>query len=585
MEAELEKIVQEIEDEKALNRVSAVEVFENLLNQPALITLSSVQNTNTESSTRFYTFNNNLPRPVLKADTIQLVNANIPQCVANIPDTACVFWYYRLSKYSGNVPNTQNLFYVRLLPSTYKKEFMGSADLYGFNQTFNTYDDLNAQLALACVNDVGYNNRNNSLYYPDLKGFQFNFLPNEISLTYNALINKFQFTGTNAFTQPAFQNWISTQTYAKDEMIYVYITGVGEFAYKSLQNGNIGNNPTSSPLFWVQSNVEVVAQWDSATFYEFGRYARYNNLLFRCIVASTGHAPTDTDYWMNVPIQIGSGSNGDQYYRYLPTGYNDPNVKALQGNHYTTWNEYALFEIGAKVLYNDKYYAALEQSVGKVPTNTTYWATTSVVPLIDGLYQASLTCDIYSNYGSFPVGIGGQPFNKNPKRLLNSILGFTWNGTFFPTDLAVIQFESNTTTATTQQSLIYNQCRPVPFYFSSLLGTTLGILNPALKTQVYTADGYCNLVYSSIVYIYTNIVAGSTLNTQTNTSLLAMGTMNCGNLGVSFFNPIVNNPLHISGVDLYNISIELRDEFGDPYNITNNGVVSVVLKVGYKNNE
>jgi len=61
--------------------------------------------------------------------------------------------------------------------------------------------------------------------------------------------------------------------------------------------------------------------------------------------------------------------------------------------------------------------------------------------------------------------------------------------------------------------------------------------------------------------------------------------MNCGNLGVSFFNPIINNPLYISEVDLYNISIELRDEFNDPYYITNNGVVSIALKVGYKNGE
>jgi len=38
----------------------------------------------------------NLPRPILKVEGIQLLNANIPECTQNIPDTACVFWYYRL---------------------------------------------------------------------------------------------------------------------------------------------------------------------------------------------------------------------------------------------------------------------------------------------------------------------------------------------------------------------------------------------------------------------------------------------------------------------------------------------------------
>ena len=579
MEQELEAIVEEIEAEKALGRVSGVDVFENILNQPALVSLSSIQNTNLTSSVRFNQFENNFPRPILKANSIQLVNANIPQCVANIPDTALTFWYYRLSEYSGKVPNTENLFFVRLLPSTYKKEVMETPDAYGFNQTFNTYDDLNTQLALACATDVGYMNQSNPVFDNALANYKFKFLPNEISLIYNPLINKFQFAGTNAFIQPAFQQWSFTVTYAKDETVYWFAPDGSPnlIAYKSLQNGNIGKI-TGDTEWWIRSNVEVVALWDAGTTYYTGRYVQYNNLLYKCKIFSVGDQPDiSPTYWENVPsIQTP--------YRYLPTGYNDPNVKAMQGNHQTTWNEYALFETGTKVLYNDRYYTALEQSKGITPTNTTYWDGTTVEPLIDGLYGCSLICDIYSNYGTFPVGMSGQPFNKNPKRLLNSILGFTWNGSFNPIDLNII--ENNTSIiANTQATLLYNQCRPIPYYFVQELGSSLTTSNPALKTQIYTADGYCNLVYSSIIYIYTNISAGSTLNTATSTGLLAVGTMNCGNLGVSFFNPIINNPLYISEVDLYNISIELRDEFNDPYYITNNGVVSIALKVGYKNGE
>jgi hypothetical protein len=581
MEQELEAIVQEIEEEKALGRISGIEVFENMLNQPALVSLSSIENTNITSSVRFNQFENNLPRPILKANTIQLVNANIPQCVANIPDTALVFWFYRLSEYSGIVPNTENLFYVRLLPSTYKKEVMETPDMYGFNQTFTGYDDLNTQLRLACANDVGY--YNTAKYSDTIGNYNFKFLPKEISLTYNASINKFQFTGTNAFTQPAFQQWSSSQTYAKDEVVYSVLGSI-EVAYKSLQDGNTGK-VVSDTNWWVRSYVEVVSQWDIGTAYTIGRYVRFNNLLYKCVASSIGNEPDiSPTYWANIPIQIGSNSNGTRYYRYLPTGYNDANVKALQGYHLTTWNKYALFETGTKIIYNGVLYSALEQTRGIEPPNSVYWGSTSVSPKIDGLFQASQICDIYSNYGTFPVGMAGQPFNKNPKRLFNSILGFTWNGSFNANDLNIIENDTSRT-ATTQTALLYNQCRPIPFYFTDGLGSTLTTLNPATKTQIYTADGYCNLVYSSIVYIYTNISAGSTLNTATSTGLLAVGTMNCGNLGISYFNPIINNPLYITEVDLYNISIELRDEFGDPYYITNNGVVSIALKLTYKNGE
>jgi hypothetical protein len=77
-------------------------------------------------------------------------------------------------------------------------------------------------------------------------------------------------------------------------------------------------------------------------------------------------------------------------------------------------------------------------------------------------------------------------------------------------------------------------------------------------------------------------VGGSTLDTQDNTNLIAQGTMNCGNLGVSFFAPYVETPLLIGGEDIYTLSFTLKDECNDDYVLTNNAVVSMVLKVTYK---
>jgi hypothetical protein len=181
----------------------------------------------------------------------------------------------------------------------------------------------------------------------------------------------------------------------------------------------------------------------------------------------------------------------------------------------------------------------------------------------------------------FPEGIPGQPFNIHPRRLLNSILGFTWNGMMTPSVLQNIAQDGFLNYIPTTTTALYNRLRPVPLYTTPRALAALGA-EQSTVTQTYTADGYCNLVYSSIVSIYTSIVGGSTLDTQQNTNLLAMGTMNCGNLGISFFAPFINNPLLVNGSDIFTIVIELQDEFGEPYLLTNNAVASFVLKVTYK---
>jgi hypothetical protein len=99
--------------------------------------------------------------------------------------------------------------------------------------------------------------------------------------------------------------------------------------------------------------------------------------------------------------------------------------------------------------------------------------------------------------------------------------------------------------------------------------------------KVDTADAYACLVYSSIVYIYTSIAGASSLDTARNTNLLAITPMNAGNLGVAFSNQFIDNPLNKVAGDIYNIYLELRDEFGEPYLLSNNAVASFMLKVRY----
>jgi hypothetical protein len=182
----------------------------------------------------------------------------------------------------------------------------------------------------------------------------------------------------------------------------------------------------------------------------------------------------------------------------------------------------------------------------------------------------------------FPAGIGGQPYVTAPKRLFNSILGFTWNGVFEPDQLQEIITEVNRRVAS-----LYNRVRPVPDYDLILDGGVMlgSVAQPvALSTYTYTADGYANLVYSSIINIYTNIVSAATLDTMRDTNLIATTSMNCGNLGIAFHANYIDTPLiRVAGGDIDTLLIELRDEFGDPFYLTNNAVMTATFKINYRN--
>ena len=100
-------------------------------------------------------------------------------------------------------PAAKYLHMVRLLPSYYKAELFESAyrqdtdqppaSTYGWNKTFNDYEDLAAELAKSCLSDPAYD-------AAEFTGDSFPiFIPDDISLTFNATLNKFIFTGKNSY--------------------------------------------------------------------------------------------------------------------------------------------------------------------------------------------------------------------------------------------------------------------------------------------------------------------------------------------------------------------------------------------------
>lgn len=101
-------------------------------------------------------------------------------------------------------PSYKYINMIRLLPSYYKTELFNSsqgqntnlppASTYGFNRTFTDYQDLAAELAKSCANDPAYDLAENG-------GDPFPiFEPGDISITYNQTLNKFIFTGNNAYS-------------------------------------------------------------------------------------------------------------------------------------------------------------------------------------------------------------------------------------------------------------------------------------------------------------------------------------------------------------------------------------------------
>ena len=868
-EDELAKIVKQVEEEATMTALKLP--ARRHFNQPNLLSVSSLNatgdpaNASPYSQTGYYKFNVNLPLPILDVESLQLLNANIPQASQNISDTACVFWYYRMSAYSGVIPNPNNLFMVRLLPSYYKQEFISSASTYGFNRTFKKYSDLATELAKSCANDLAWNNQlfafaldSEPTNQPSLENIPFR--PNDISLTYNSGINKFQMTGNP--TDPVFVYWDSGTTYGLNDIV-AYTPDSGLFvpfpivAYQSLVSDNTNHIPPDSVTYWKPLySTECIAEWDSTTVYPAGRYVSYNNELYRSLSTSiyatpngiipawvsgntyyfgelvlysgtvytatatssgttppssgpfyptiyqsytpyvtgfvcdyggayyvalqnsTGKTPsTSPDYWRSagesgwfwINATLPSIETNAPVYNYLSTGYDDPNVAVAQGTGRQVWNPYNLYEQSQIVSYNGVSYTNDYQSQNEVPFNianatitsgvmtltaTTFqaannfsvgqlinvdtnrnvargtfriiacdsgsftiankiittsssitgtasyptfqivgawsnstvynrfdivsyavlgvtkyysarngsydiapddstpylpgvtrgqiywndlgtilyqtndvvfytnqyyrafqsvtdlnqypapansswnrqtWSSTGNYPPICNLSEISQTWDmltlspLFANelIYQFPYAVPPQPFVVSPKRLLNTVLGFTWNGQFAPTTFQLInQFTApNIPRITTENAQLFNRVRPVPVYlvgdsvFPLLLGTTPN------TTTTYTADGYCNLVFSSVIYIYSTIVLASSVDTQRTSNLLAVMPFNCGNLGVSFGANFIENPLTKVHGDLYTVGIELYNEYAEPYYLTNNAVASFIFKMTYKSAE
>ena len=470
----LKELLSELEKEITLKK----QEYNSYINQPQLITVSSDTtdqksfNINNDS---YFTFTCSLDRPAIAVKSLQLLSANIPQAKGtSFSDTELIFPYYRV-KWQVNAagyviypetPSISTLYYVRLLPSYYPSNIIPNAQNYGFNRTFNNYQELSDELAKSCSADLLYTNVGNS-----------SFIPNDVLISYNENENKFQMTGNNTTTQ-----W-------------------------------------TIPVF------------SAAVTYELNDLVSYNGNIYICLITPTllvTPGGIDNNFWSLV--------DGDRGYVYFVAGFQDPNVLLLQQQINNTING----------------------------QNRDF---------IYGQYELT---DI--------VGIPPQPYA--PGKTLAKRMGFTWNGMYAWDNGNPFDPLYYNATTTGSGALLWNRLRPIPNYsvlppeFGGGLSIAIPNNNPFTSTT-YIAEAFCNLVYSSILNIYSDITTASSIDTQSKRNILAMVPINCGQLGITFVNNFIENALTKINSDVYQIRIELRDEIGEPYYISNNGIVSLTLKLTY----
>lgn len=473
-----EQAIQNILNDLEYQPLQKSRTFQAYLNQPELISLSStnaeIQSApiNPQTNNSYYNFTVNLPRPAINAKSLQLLKAIIPQAQCSIPDYSLVFPYYYLrtvpidengTLFFIDTPQYYNLLFIRLLPSYYKPELINLSttenfDKFGWNRTFNDYEELLTEINKACVNDPIYD------YGDGAEPSYFHYIPENVSFIFDTTLNKFVFRGLKI------------------------------------------------------STPNVYNLWDFDLIYNVNDIVLYDGIVYICLQYNSETLPSaNPAYWKNISQYF---TEFPHFKAYFVAGYQDPNVKTL-------------------------------------------------------LKDIQIDSTDYDAY--LATSIPGNIYVEN--QTLARRLGFTWNGVGMITD-TINEYVKNGLTYGGTGALFYNRIRPFPNYD---YGTMLGLrFNPATgSSDTYTADGYCNLVYSSIISIYTIIVGTSSVDTQRNANLLAMLEMNCGNLGVAMASSFIDTKLTKIQSDIYSIYIELRDENGQPYYLTNNATTTVLLKLTY----
>lgn len=160
--------------------------------------------------------------------------------------------------------------------------------------------------------------------------------------------------------------------------------------------------------------------------------------------------------------------------------------------------------------------------------------------------------------GKVPMKINSEGYT------LNRRLGFTFNGQNVDNILSLQQFQALSTRLLPQ-------------------GDTGGVAyTPNNCNPNYVAENFCDLVNTGNIFLYADIVGGSTQDTNTSDRLLAVIPSNASSLGVVFGESKLPCELKKTSENIYNITFTMRDDKGSPFTIPTNAYVNLELKINYK---
>jgi len=104
---------------------------------------------------------------------------------------------------------------------------------------------------------------------------------------------------------------------------------------------------------------------------------------------------------------------------------------------------------------------------------------------------------------------------------------------------------------------------------------------PELGGTFMPGDSYPNLVYTSCVYLYTNILNGSSSTSNNRQNLLAVIPVNSAPLGITNYISGMRTKQTTISQTIQNITIEMRDDADQPYLLPDNATVNVEIYFEY----
>lgn len=206
--------------------------YRSFIYQPERISLNSrkaLEQPGTTQSQPFYlnefyfSFISELRSPLLRAKSIELLRATIPNAVTSIPNSETAFYYYRIP--TTGAPNYDpdysqltpaNIRMVRLLSSfAYDPDNYPNPNIFGFNKTFQEYGDLVNELNKAAANDP-----NQGFLSPTY------YIQGDISFLYNETLNKIIVQGNNYETEGGVPQFYYLPVGFQDPNLSIFITTI-----------------------------------------------------------------------------------------------------------------------------------------------------------------------------------------------------------------------------------------------------------------------------------------------------------------------------------------------------------------------